>query len=312
MRALIRVLVLCLISTTAFCADLRPGPCKKLVLIAGPKSHGPEGNGIHDYPWSVRLLKVLFERSNIRERVRVETHFDGWPKDVGTLEDADTIVIISDGRDGHICQEAPHLASEERRSQMARHVQRGCGLVTFHFSVFAPEAFREQVLQWSGGYFQWETAGERKWYSAIRVVEDDLLLPNPDHPVVRGVKPFRLKDEFYYNLRFADSGRRVVPLLAVPQLPGRDPDGRWVAWAVEREDGGRGFGTSCGHFYENWRNEGFRRLMLNAVAWTAKVEIPEGGVESEYVERSMILEALGGARPASAIPEAGGVEGRLR
>ena len=25
---------------------------KNIVLIAGLKSHGPEGNGIHDYAWS--------------------------------------------------------------------------------------------------------------------------------------------------------------------------------------------------------------------------------------------------------------------
>jgi len=34
---------------------------KKIVLIAGKKSHGPEGNGIHDYPWSVKLLKVMLD-----------------------------------------------------------------------------------------------------------------------------------------------------------------------------------------------------------------------------------------------------------
>lgn len=282
---------LLLLHSAAFAAPGTGGP-KKLVLIAGTKSHGPEGNGIHDYPWSVRLLQVLFERSNVREQVRVETHFDGWPKNPGTLESADTVVLISDGRDGHIGEEAPHLATEERRALMERQIQRGCGLVTFHFSVFAPEAFRDQVLRWSGGYFQWETGGTRKWHSAIRVVEDDLHLPRPEHPVVRGVKPFRLRDEFYYNLRFAEAPGRVVPLLAVPQLDGREPDGRWVAWAVEREDGGRGFGTSCGHFYNNWKNDGFRKLLLNAIAWTARLEVPPSGVEAEYVERPEILEAL--------------------
>ncbi len=270
---------------------------KKLVFVAGRKSHGPEGNGIHDYPWSVRLLKVLFERSNVREGVRVETHFDGWPADDRSLEDADTVVVISDGRDGHIGEEAPHLVSEERRNRMGRLIEKGCGLVTFHFSVFAPEALEESVLRWSGGYFQWDTGGQRKWYSAIKVAEDDLWLPSPQHPVVRGVKPFRMRDEFYYNLRFAANGVRVSPLLAVPALPGRDPDGRWVAWATEREGGGRAFATSCGHFYDNWKNDEFRKLMLNAIAWTAKVEIPQGGVEAAYVERDQITEALAnGAR----------------
>jgi type 1 glutamine amidotransferase len=272
-------------------ADENPA-VRKIVLVAGKKSHGPEGNGIHDYPWSVRLLKVLLDRSNVRDRVRVETYFGGWPADDRNMEDADTVVLISDGRDGTIGEEAPHLSTEERRTRMDRLIRKGCGLVTFHFSVFAPEEFRDTVLRWSGGYFQWQTGSERKWYSAIKVAEDDLLLPHPEHPVVRGVKPFRMKDEFYYNLRFASTDGTVAPLLAVPVLPGREPDGRWVAWALERGNGGRSFGTSCGHFYENWKNDDFRKLMLNAIAWTAKVEVPTEGVQSRYVEREEVSASL--------------------
>lgn len=33
-------------------------------------------------------------------------------------------------------------------------------------------------------------------------------------------------------------------------------------------------------------------LMLNAIAWTAKLEIPEGGVESSSLERYQITEAV--------------------
>lgn len=272
--------------------DPLPG-AKKILLIAGKKSHGPEGNRIHDYPWSVKLLKVLFERSNIRQQVRVEVHFNGWPKDEHTLEDADTIVVISDGRDGDKFEEAPHFRSPPQTSVIERQMKRGCGLVTFHFSTFASEVNRSQILEWNGGYFQWETEGRRKWYSAIKVLDAELALPTPEHPIARGVNPFRLKEEFYYNLRFQSGDNALVPILAVPDLPGRDPDGRWVAWAREREGRGRGFGTSCGHFYDNWKNDDFRRLMLNAIAWSAHVEVPENGVHSVYLEHEEITAALG-------------------
>lgn len=273
---------------------------KKIVLIAGKKSHGPEGNRIHDYPWSVKLLKVLLEESELREKVRVETHFDGWPKNQSTLEDADTVFIISDGRDGNLFSEAPHLETSERISFMEGLMARGCGFGAIHFSTFAPEVYREQILRWSGGYFQWETAGERKWYSAIKVLDTELLLPSPGHAIARGVKPFRLKEEFYYNLRFSSSDKALTPLLEVPALSGREPDGRWVAWAREREDGGRGFGTTCGHFYDNWKNHDFRRLVLNALVWSAHIEVPELGVESTYREHDEISAYLSaGAVPAS-------------
>jgi type 1 glutamine amidotransferase len=265
---------------------------KKVILIAGKKSHGPEGNRIHDYPWSVKLLKVLLDRSNIADKLRVEMHFDGWPKDERTLDNADTVMIISDGRDGDIGEEAPHLASPERVNTVDRLMQRGCGLATFHFSTFAPEQFREQVLRWTGGYFQWETDGKRKWYSAITTSEADVMLASPDHPVASGVKPFRINEEFYYNLRFAPGDTALTPLLSVPTLPGREPDGRWIAWARQREDGGRGFGTTCGHFYDNWKNEDLRKLVLNAIAWTARIDVPRGGVESPYVDHEVITAAL--------------------
>src|SRR4051794_1109691 len=79
-------------------ADTRPP--RKIVLVAGKKSHGPEGNRIHDSPWWVRLIKVMLERSNIKEQIHVDYPLDGWPADTKPMESADTIMIISDGRDG--------------------------------------------------------------------------------------------------------------------------------------------------------------------------------------------------------------------
>src|SRR5262245_22085461 len=98
--------VLCLLPTAA-AGSAPERPRKKIVLIAGKKSHGPVGNGIHDYGWSVRLLKVMLDNSNIKDRVKVEYHLDGWPRDPKTLDDADTIMVISDGRDGDLYEEAP-------------------------------------------------------------------------------------------------------------------------------------------------------------------------------------------------------------
>jgi type 1 glutamine amidotransferase len=269
-----------------------PAPRKKIVLLAGKKSHGPEGNGIHDYGWSAQLLKVMLEHSNIRRRVRVEVHTGGWPRHPATLEDADTIMVISDGRDGSLYEEAPHLASPERVRDFGRHMKRGCGLVTFHFSTFAPQRYAGEVLRWSGGYFQWEQGGKRAWYSAITTREARVRLATPDHPVARGVRPFRMREEFYYNLRFREGDRATRPIWVVPELKGRRPDGDVVAWVRQRSDGGRGFGTTCGHFYDNWKHADFRKLILNALAWTAKVEVPPGGVEAPFFTHEQIRKAL--------------------
>lgn len=276
---------------------------KKVVLIAGPKSHGPVGNGIHDYPWSVKLLKVMLDHSNIADQLRVEYHLDGWPTDSTTLDDADTIMVISDGRDGDLYAEAPHFSTPEHLAQVQKQIDRGCGFCTFHFSTFAPDQYAKQILDWSGGYFDWEEKGQKHWYSAIQVHDAKMDLPAPDHPVSRGLRPFQMQDEFYFNLRFspetsseASDGKFVTatPLLSVPALPGRDPDGRVVAWAKERTNGGRGFGTTCGHFYENWKVEQFRTLILNAIAWTAHAEVPLVGTQSRFFTHQEVTAALSG------------------
>ena len=54
-----------------------------------------------------------------------------------------------------------------------------------------------------------------------------------------------------------------------------------VAWAFERPGGGRGFGFTGAHFHKNWGNDNFRKLVLNALLWTAKMEVPPGGVQSK-------------------------------
>lgn len=267
---------------------------RKIVLIAGPKSHGPVGNGIHDYPWSVKLLKVMLDNSNIKDNVRVEYHLEGWPENPETLNDADTIMVISDGRDGNKFVEAPHFVSEEHLKIIQRQIDRGCGFLTFHFSTFAPDKYSKQIMDWSGGYFDWEENGLRRWYSAIKTAKAPIQLPHPEHPICHGISPFELREEFYFNIRFQPADPKLTPLFEVPQLKGRKENGNVVAWAKERSKGGRGFGTTCGHYYDNWQNDAFRKFILNAIAWTSGLDVPQQGVNARYYTHAEITSALSG------------------
>ncbi|MGZ8939432.1 MAG: hypothetical protein ACXW32_09505, partial [Limisphaerales bacterium] len=60
-----------------------------------------------------------------------------------------------------------------------------------------------------------------------------------------------------------------------------------VMWAAERQDGGRGFGFTGGHYHKNWANDDFRKVVLNAILWSAKVEVPANGVVSKVSEEDM-------------------------
>ena len=87
---------------------------------------------------------------------------------------------------------------------------------------------------------------------------------------------FQSRDEWYYKIRFRPDDPRVRPILTA-MLPKDAPNQETVAWAVERSDGGRGFGFTGGHYHKNWGIDDQRRMIVNAILWVAKVNIPKGG-----------------------------------
>jgi hypothetical protein len=124
----------------------------------------------------------------------------------------------------------------------------------------------------------------------------------PNHPVTRGVKPFTVLDEWYFNLRFRPEMKGVTPIL-VAKCPDDVRDGPYVypkgpyphiveasgrdevmMWVLERPNGGRGFGFTGGHRHVNWGDENFRKVVLNALLWIAKAEVPAEGVSSAITE----------------------------
>ena len=60
-----------------------------------------------------------------------------------------------------------------------------------------------------------------------------------------------------------------------------------MMWAVERDDGGRGFGWTGGHFHSNWGDENYRKVILNALVWLCKMEVPTDGVASTVTEEDL-------------------------
>jgi hypothetical protein len=60
-----------------------------------------------------------------------------------------------------------------------------------------------------------------------------------------------------------------------------------MMWVAEREGGGRGFGFTGGHRHVNWGNENFRKVVLNALLWIAKAEVPANGVNCAVTEEDL-------------------------
>ncbi len=250
---------------------------RKIVLLAGTLD-ASHPRGTHEYEKSVRLLQHCLETSPNVKGIVVETHFNGWPRDEKTLDTADTIVLLSNGSDRKE-QDHPLLVGE-RLSVIGKQMKRGCGLVTIHWSTFFPSTRAgDLMLDWVGGHFDYQSGpAPSHWASAIQHATANVKVGTKEHPICRGVNPFRLREEFYYQIRFRDKDPRLQPILLAP-LPGVKKE-QVVAWAVERKDGGRGFGFTGGHYFDNWWVPEFRKMVLNAIVWTAHGEVPRDGVAS--------------------------------
>ena len=260
---------------------------KKIVLVAGKPSHGP---GEHEFNAGVLLLKSCLDHF---PGVEVVAFTNGWPTTANAFTGADAIVLYMDGGDNHPAVQDDHLA------QLNAALKHGAGLACLHYAVEVSErGGRPEFLNWIGGYFETYWSVNPTWTAEFKQL--------PVHPITRGVKPFAIKDEWYYHMRFQSNN--VTPILsAVPPESTRDhPDDAHggnsfvrarngmaedVAWAYERPDGGRGFGFTGAHYHTNWANDDFRKLALNAIVWTAKADVPPDGVPStvtpEQLEKNL-------------------------
>jgi type 1 glutamine amidotransferase len=207
--------------------------------------------------------------------------FNDWPQEPGAFRSAKTIVFIGDIFPP---QRTPDPAASLQA--VAEAMSRGTGIVCVHYATglrtedVKPDG-SHPLLQWLGGYFATRTPHHQ---SVAKVFESVVIRPAaPRHPVSRGWRQFTIHDEPYYNNYFGPNGNRpasTVTVFATAMLPPESPKEEAVAWGTERSDGGRGFGIVMPHFYRNWANEDLRRFILNAIVWSAGLDVPQNGVQT--------------------------------
>jgi hypothetical protein len=270
------LLVSCAAASHAWAAD-KSGNKHKVLFLAGKPSHG---YGAHDHLAGSMLLSKSLNECGLPIESRV-VHYD-WPTDAMEFDGVDCVVMYGDGGARHMVMD--HL------EEMDALAKKGVGIVCLHYAVEVPkEPAGKKFLDWIGGYFEADWSVNPHWNASFTSF--------PKHAITRGIKPFAIEDEWYYHMRFRDGLNGVTPILTAlppPETLSR-PDGphagnpavraaiarkepQHVAWATERDDGGRGFGFTGAHWHWNWADPNFRRLVLNAIAWCAKVDVPADGV----------------------------------
>jgi type 1 glutamine amidotransferase len=243
-----------------------------VLIVIGPSGHPP---GTHEVAAGARLMKHCLETSPDLKGIRAEVVAE-WPK---VRPAAKSVVFIGDMFPPAVMPE-PERIMGDLKAMMAA----GCGLVCVHYATgleakHVAEDGEHPLLHWMGGYFATRCKHHQ---SVARVFPKATVEPAAvEHPVNRGWKTFTVNDEPYIKNYFGKNGpAKNVSILATSLLPPEDPKAEAVAWAATRPDGGRGVGSVMPHFYRNWKQDDMRTLIVNAIAWTAKAEIPKGGVRS--------------------------------
>ena len=257
------------------------GQIAEVLILVGPSNHPP---GSHEVAAGGRVMEHCINHIKNVEGIRARVFYE-WPKNESVLDQAATIVFIGD-----MFPPNRMPASERILAKLGTMMNRGCGIVCVHYATGLQgdqvgANGEHPLLHWLGGYAAFRCPHHQsraRIYPAARIVP-----AAPKHPLARGWSEFTIHDEPYTNNYFGsgDPNRHpnVIPL-ATSLLPPEAPKKETVAWCLQREDGGRGFGIVMPHFYSNWKNDDLRTLIMNGIVWSAQKPVPKSGVQTQLSE----------------------------
>lgn len=235
----------------------------RVVLLAG-RMKTADRVGHHDYLGGCRLLAGLLGQTPGVSAVVVS---DGWPEDESIFIGANSLVFYNAGG-----RKQALLASASRVARIQQQVDAGAGLVAIHRAVRYPPELADRGRAWLGGAHVPGRSHGGHWWTHHDAP--------PEHPVARGVRPWRIRDGWLNGIQFPEDMRGVTPLVW---------SGRWhrgskrggardvVAWAYEADTGSRAFSFTGLDAHRAWAVQGVRQLIVNGILWSAGSAIPTAG-----------------------------------
>lgn len=229
----------------------------RVFLWTGLKTHQA---GQHDYPqfladWS----KLLTGRGAVADGA---LHFPS----ADALARTDVLVIYK-GDAGYL--------NEAQKAALEGFVKRGGGIVSLHDALCGPDP----------EYFASFVGGGKKHGEVNYTLEAPVpyTIVDKDHPVMKDMSGFTLKDEAFFNVTWSKTP--PVHVLANAEIAGTPSAGAHKGemapqiWTYEHTlEGGRqarAFVWMQGHNYENFSNYQIQRMLLRAIAWSAHRPVEE-------------------------------------
>ncbi len=241
----------------------------KRVLLLGQKPDSHPANS-HEYMAGVRLMAKLLQNRGGLQTVVVQAD-NPWRDGPELLDGADGAVVFLTEGAKWVSEDADRLAAFQRLAK------RGGGLSVLHWGMGTREA--APVANFVSLFGCCHGGPDRKY----KVLTTTITPTLDGHPILSGIKPVQVHDEFYYSLKQPEQAEKCVPLIRAAI----DGEGQSVAWAWQRPDGGRSFGFSGLHYHDNWKLTEYRRLVLQGVLWSVGQPIPTEGLAVEVTEADL-------------------------
>lgn len=158
----------------------------------------------------------------------------------------------------------PDIA-EEARANLVKLLKQGKGLVALHHCLASYPTWDEYTKIIGGKfYLQPHTEGgvEKPASTYRHGVRFTVHIADPNHPVTRGLEDFEIEDETYGQF---DVHPQVQPLLTTDE----PTSGRTIGWA-HTYGKSRVVYLQLGHDHLAYENPSYRRLVRQAIRWTAE------------------------------------------
>ena len=220
----------------------------RVFIRAGEKTHGPAGNGEHDYPTFLKDWTAALTEGGavVQGALRFPT----------AEELAKTDVLIIHSGDGGTCIPA-------ERALLDAYTKRGGGLVVLHDGMCSDDAAWFSTVAGAA-----KQHGEPNWARGVLKMH----FVDNTHPITRGLQDFEFNDEAFFMLRKTPE----MHALATSEIPGK---GEVVpqAWVYEKTSAGgssyRAFVSMQAHYYKNFSQPTYRTMLLRGIAWAGKRDV---------------------------------------
>jgi len=267
---------------------------KIIYFLAGPKDHaGGDGSGRHETRRDLLVLQHCIDSITNIKGIKIKTKFL-YERDVinvDDLKDAAAIIIecssvTSSPKRAHPL--LPPLPAGQKNygkdtlayfNNIDSLQEAGMGIMIIHWGIAtdgAAQSVQTHYLKWFGQVALSGYTRNPLGYWTVTPVK-----AAQKHPVLSGIKPWMYKDEIFSNLvvKPGDAYRTDLLLGESPQTNQGIIASNCIASAYEK---GKARGLLWGgmDYHSALLNENYLRFVLNAIVWTAGIDVPKDGIKS--------------------------------